>query len=92
MEEEKEINEDLNYTINVEDFIDSTKEEAIDNLKNLWERNKAKLLLLDNTEKDRLRLLKENQEFKKKLGEFAIVKKLMDSAGIYGYTDFLKEE
>ena len=42
-------------------------------------------------EHERLRLLRENQELKKKLGEFKVVQKLMESAKIYGYQDLIKD-
>ena len=49
------------------------------------------LKLLDSTERNRIILLKENIELKKKLGEFVVVDKLMKSAGVYGYLDLLKD-
>lgn len=81
---------DLKYVINQKDFEGLTKEEVIENLKVLWERNKSELLRFNATEKERLRLLDENLNLKERFGELIIVKQLMDSAGMYGYNDFLK--
>jgi len=75
------------------DWIDMNKEDMIVNMKCALDKidkfEKTEELLVA-TEKARLELLNENLEMKKQLGQFKTVKNLMDSAGVYGYTDLIK--
>ena len=84
--------EDLKYTINEKDFEGLTKEETIENLKNLWERTKIELIRFEGTEKERLSLLNENIFLKKELGKLYAIKNLMERAEVYGYEDLLPKE
>lgn len=74
----KKMNEGKDISILLVDAIEKIQE---------YEKNDN---LLKITEKHRLELLRKNQDLKKKLGVFASVEKLMDSAEIYGYSDLIK--
>jgi 23S rRNA A1618 N6-methylase RlmF len=75
------------------DFEGLSKDDLIENLK-IACKNIARLesseKLLKNTEKDRINLLKENQELKKEIGKLAFVKELLEKAEVYGYQDIIE--
>ncbi len=58
----------------------------------LLESYERKFYRLIASEKDKLRILDENNELKMKIGEFVVVKNLMNSAKQYGYADLIKFE
>ena len=72
------------------DFLD-LKKQIVKDLDKIGAFDKTEKLL-DRTEKDRMRLHNENQELKKELGKLLVVKRLMDNAEVYAYSDLLLEK